>query len=87
MLKDVLKEINNSSGFSKSSIGKTLNISEDMVEDLIAELVRMGYLDEDKGSPTCSTACSSCPYTKNCNTIPIKIYKISKKGEKLLEKI
>ena len=87
MLKDVLREINNSNGFSKSIIGKKLNISEGMVEDLINQLIRMNYLNEDKGSPTCETTCGSCAYAKNCNTTPVKIYKVTEKGKLLLKNI
>ncbi len=87
MLKDVLKEINDSPGFSKSSISKNLNTSKEVVEDLIGQLVRMGYIDEDMSSPTCSTACSSCAYARNCSTIPVKMYRVSEKGKKLLKNI
>ncbi len=51
-----------------------------MVEDLINQLIRMNYLNEDKGSPTCETTCGSCAYAKNCNTTPVKIYKVTEKG-------
>lgn len=83
MLKDVLKEINNASVFSITNIGHALNISEDMVNELVHQLVRMGYLIEDMGSPTCETKCSGC-FVSSCNTIPIKMYSVSTKGKSLL---
>lgn len=83
MLKDVLKEINNSKIYSKSAIGKNLNISEEMVEELVNQLVRMGFLKEDLGSPACESKCSGCHIT-SCNVIPIKMFSITEKGKKLL---
>lgn len=83
MLKDVLREISNASVFSISNIASTLNISEDMVAELVSQLVRMGYLIEDHGSPSCETKCSGCSIS-SCNTIPLKMYGISKKGNALL---
>lgn len=85
MLKDVLKEINETKGFSKSTIAKGLNITEGMVDDLINQLIRMGYLNEILGSPHCDTPCKSCAYAKSCNTNPIKMYSVSNKGKELLE--
>ena len=83
MLKDVLREINNASVFSLSKIGASLNISEAMVDELVGQLVRMGYLIEDMGSPTCETKCSGC-FVSSCNTIPLKMYSVSTKGKALL---
>ncbi|TJX14752.1 hypothetical protein E9840_04975 [Tissierella creatinini] len=84
MLKNVLKEINESKIFSKSSIGKNLNISESMVNELANQLIRMGYLSEDLGSPTCQGKCSGCAIS-NCKTIPIKMISITEKGKRVLE--
>lgn len=83
MLKGVLKEISTASVFSIPKIASTLNISEDMVSELVSQLVRMGYLIEDQGSPTCETKCSGCSIS-SCNTIPLKMYGVSKKGKSLL---
>lgn len=86
MLKSILKEVSNTRMFSKSLIANNLNISETMVEDMVNQLVRMGYLKEDSGSPTCDTPCSRCPYSSVCNTTPIKTLYITTKGKKLLGK-
>lgn len=84
MLKDVLKEISKSNIFSKSTISKNLNISELMVEELVNQLIRMGYLEEDLGSPTCESKCSGCHIT-SCNLIPIKMFSVTEKGKNLLK--
>ena len=84
MLKGILKEIYSAEVFSKSNMSKELNISEDMLESGVQQLVRMGYLSEDMGSPTCESKCSSCAYSK-CTTIPIRMFTITDQGKKLLD--
>ncbi|HLR21719.1 MAG TPA: FeoC-like transcriptional regulator [Tissierellaceae bacterium] len=86
MLRNVLEEINKNNGFSKSLISKNLDIPLEMVSDLINQLIRMGYLNEIEGSPNCEVACGSCPYAKSCNINLVKMYKVSDKGNELLEK-
>lgn len=83
MLKEVLKELYKSRAYSKSLIGKNLNISENMVEDIISQLIRMGYVEEDMGSPTCESKCRGCSVS-NCNITPIRMLSITQKGKKLL---
>ena len=57
MLKNVLKEISIAKIFSTSVIAQNLNITEALVEEAIEQLSRMGYIEEDMGSPTCETKC------------------------------
>ena len=80
MLKEVLKEIKDAKVYSKQQISKNLGVSENVLEDMIRTLVRMEYLNEDLGSPTCETKCSGCSIS-SCNTNPIKMLSITKKGE------
>lgn len=86
MLKDVLKEINNSRILNISNIAKKLDINEGLVEELIDQLERMGYIKEDMGSYTCESKCSSCT-ASSCNTIPLKTLSVTTKGENLLKTI
>ena len=86
MLKKLLKEIKEQSGFSKSLISRNLNISLEMVEELINQLIRMDYLKEIESSPDCEIPCGSCPYAKSCNVNLVKMYQVSSKGNQLLEK-
>lgn len=84
MLKNILKEIYTSEVFSKSNISNSLNISEEMLENGIEQLIRMGYLIEEMGSPICESKCNTCAYSK-CKTIPVKMFTVSEKGKNLLE--
>ena len=86
MLKNVLKEIGQTNLYSPLVISRTLNISEEMVEEAVSQLIRMGYIIEDESSPTCETSCSKCPYSTSCNTVTVKTYSISAKGNILLKK-
>lgn len=85
MLKEVLRLMDESGALLKSKMARDLNISENILEDLIEQLIRMKYLQEDLGSPTCETKCSGCSLS-SCNTTPVKMYKISQKGKDLLKK-
>ncbi len=84
MLKKVLKEIKDAKVLSLADIAQSLNTSEAMVQGAIDQLDRMGYIDEDMGSPTCETKCSGCTLS-SCNTIPLKTVTITDKGYKLLD--
>ena len=86
MLKEVLREINNSDYISKNNIAIKLNKSEDLIEDAFSQLIRMGYIEEDNSSNGCNLQCSSCPYANSCNTPLVKSITITKKGEKLLQR-
>lgn len=83
MLKDVLREVYEAKLFSKSSIGKNLNISEAMVDEIVSQLIRLGYISEDMGSPTCNSKCAGCSVS-SCNTNPIKMISVTEKGKKIL---
>ncbi|NLY45775.1 MAG: hypothetical protein GX053_07270 [Tissierella sp.] len=84
MLKNILKEINTAEIFSKPNISKNLNISEEMLESGVEQLVRMGYLMEEMGSPVCESKCKSCAFSR-CSTIPIRMFTITDKGKELIQ--
>ena len=85
MLKDILQLINETNLYSDTFISKKFNITRDMANDMVESLIRMGYLIEDLGSPTCETSCSGCAYARSCNTTPVKTFTISSKGRNLLK--
>lgn len=83
MLKDILRELNSSGAFSITKIASNLNLTEEMVQDGIKQLIRMEYLKEDLGSPSCGGKCNGCA-AANCKIIPIKTFSITEKGMKLI---
>lgn len=86
MLKDVLREINDSDYISKANIAIKLNKSEDLIEDAFFQLNRMGYIAEESSINSCNLKCGNCPYSNSCNNIPIKSIIITEKGERLLQR-
>lgn len=84
MLLNILKALNESNAFSKSNIANNLNISEEMVDAILKQLISMGYVNEDLGSPTCETSCGRCPYSKMCHKNPLNMYSITEKGKRAL---
>lgn len=84
MLKDILKIIDREGLISKTQIAKELELQFDIIEEGVNQLLRMGYLIEDKTGESCSTFCSSCPFAKTCHKEILKTFKISDKGKKYL---
>ena len=84
MLKETLNIIDKSNLYSDLFISEKLKVSKDMARTLVEDLIRMGYIIEDMSSPSCETSCGNYPYARACNSTPVKTYKVSEKGEKLL---
>lgn len=78
MLTQVLEEIYNAKVFSKVKIASNLNITESSLDQMIEQLVQMGYIKEEMGSPTCETKCIGCSIS--CHVTPIKMLSITQKG-------
>ena len=84
MLKDILKIIHRDGFFSRRMLAQELSLSEEMIDDGINQLVRMGYLLEEETGADCVSICSGCAFAKNCNKEIVKTFKISDKGNKYL---
>lgn len=85
MLKNILKEINDTGLYSSRMISEKMNLPQGMVEDMVEQLKRMEYITEDLGSPSCGMKCSGCAYNR-CYTTPIKTLNITGKGKELINK-
>lgn len=85
MLKEALNLIDQKNFYSDSFISRELNIPENMAHALVEDLIRMGYLVEEMGSPNCETTCGGCPYASSCNSNPVKTFHVSAKGKELLK--
>lgn len=83
MLIDILREINNMKAFSKKALASKLNTSESMVEHLLIQLQRMGYVSEEKlPNDFCNKKCAGCNI--NCSLNIANTLIITDKGKKLL---
>lgn len=80
MLKDILRTINRDGYLSRSLLATELGISEEMIDEGINQLLRMGYIIKEETGESCSTACVNCPFAKTCNKDIITTYKISEKS-------
>ena len=83
MMVDVLKEINNSNAYSKTTLARKLNTDETVIEDIMKRLKKMGYIEEENLNKSCSRMCKTC--SKNCFGKPINIISVTDKGKKLIE--
>ncbi len=89
MIIEILNEMNHSMSFSLSLIAKNLDMDEQVVSHLIEKMIDKNLIIEENlyGPGACSAACGSC--SSSCPVLdskPIKVYTISEKGLKVLEK-
>lgn len=79
MLKNILEIIQREGYISKSMLAAELKMSEDVIEDGLTQLERMGYLEKEETGQGCLSACANCPFAKNCNKEIIQTYKMHPK--------
>ncbi len=84
MLKELLKEIDQSKVYSKKTLANKLDTSENMVNEGLNHLMNMGYIENDIIGGSCNFKCAGCPI-KTCSLNPINALVITDKGKKLLE--
>lgn len=85
MLKDILRFINRDGYISRAMLARELNVSEEMIDEGISQLVRMGYILEEETGEGCSTFCIKCPFAKSCNKGVVKTFQMSDKGKRCLD--
>jgi hypothetical protein len=86
MLEDILKIIRRDGYLSRSKLAKELKVNAGIIDDGIEQLIRMGYLVEEKIGEGCPTSCALCPLAKGCNKEALKTFKLSPKGVNYLER-
>lgn len=79
MLKDILKIVQRDGYISKSMIATELKMPEDLIEDGLNQLQRMGYLIKEETGQGCQTACAGCPFANNCHKDIVQTYKVNAK--------
>lgn len=84
MLKEVLSEFAKGEMNSNSNIGRKLNLSEGMVEQVLKDLAKMGYIQKEES--TCGSKCSSCSCCCSKTSDVINMWKITDKGKVYLKR-
>lgn len=84
MLKELLARIEGDGYFSKSLLARELNMSEEMINEGLAQLLRMGYMKEEESGADCSTSCSGCAFANFCHKEVVKMYQLTDRGRALL---
>ena len=79
MLKDILEIIQREGYISKSMLAAELKVPEGLIEDGLQQLERMGYLEKEETGEGCLSACTNCPFAKNCGKEIIQTYKMHPK--------
>lgn len=93
MLMKILKMLVVNKNYSKRSISKELNISEDMVEQMIVQLKNMGYVgrEDNMGAQACEKpVCSCCSAKGSCggeHNMFMNMLYVTEKGRKAVEKL
>jgi len=64
MLVEVLQLLAREKVFSKAELARRLEVSEEMIEQMLEELVQKGYLKT--ASISCEQSCSTCPMHDVC---------------------
>lgn len=66
MLEQLLKQLQQGRVYSVPGLARQFAVSEGLVEQMLAELVRLGYL---RPVETCNqSACTGCPQHTSCST-------------------
>lgn len=86
MLMKVLKRLVQGGRYSNNIMAKELGIDEGMVEQMLVQLQRLGYIEKEDMA-TCSGGCdcgSSSKKASCCNSsnVNINMWKITEKGRK-----
>lgn len=84
MLQDILRVIQRDGIILRPKIARELNLSEDLVDDGIRELIRMGFIVQEETGSDCAVACAKCPMAQTCLKEVVKTYQISEKGKHYL---
>lgn len=81
MLINLLKAINHHPFSSLEQLGQEMKVSPDLMDDMVANLSKRGYL---KSYEECQSACEHCSLSTNCegHAHP-RIWTLTEKGRQL----
>jgi hypothetical protein len=66
VLEKLLERIERDGIISSAELARGLDVSQELVESMLADLARAGYLSPVDGCP--QGQCSGCPVGRGCNT-------------------
>ncbi|HZJ88896.1 MAG TPA: FeoC-like transcriptional regulator [Sphaerochaeta sp.] len=85
MLKEILAQIYRDGYLAKAALARELDLSEEMIDEGIAQLLRMGYLKEEPSGVDCETTkCTGCAFAAMCGKNPVIFYQVTERGKALL---
>ncbi|GEM_PF-411166 len=68
MLMHLLSQIADGGNLSRSELSRRLNISNDLLEQMLLDLSRMGYI-ESVDDTRATSRCTHCPFSGECASI------------------
>lgn len=85
MLWELMRMIAEGQIHNQVELARQLGVSEGLVEQMLEDLARMGYLTPVEGS--CISQCAACPLAKFCTVgTPTRLWSLTEKGQRAVEK-
>lgn len=82
MLETLLKLLAGGGAHTPESLARELGTSRDMVERMLADLARLGYLEAAGG--TCEARCAGCPSAAVCAVgTPQRVWTLTEKARRM----
>ena len=84
MLRELIRVIAEGQLHSQTELARQLGVSEGLVEQMLEDLARMGYLTPMEGR--CISQCTDCPLASICAAgTPTRVWTLTEKGQKTAE--
>ncbi|MDH7490073.1 MAG: HTH domain-containing protein [Anaerolineae bacterium] len=81
MLEKLLKRLADGGAHTPESLARELGVSRDMVERMLADLERLGYLEAAGGA--CESKCAGCPSAAVCAVgTPQRVWALTDKARR-----
>ncbi|HIC92750.1 MAG TPA: winged helix-turn-helix transcriptional regulator [Anaerolineae bacterium] len=79
MLKELLQLVARGGTRTRAELARELGVSEGLVEQMLEDLARMGYLKPVEGG--CASQCAACPLARTCAAgTPTRVWALTEKG-------
>lgn len=66
MLYKIIKMLADEHTYSIAEIADNLNISSDLMDSMLRDLARMGYIKDTSPAKTCTDGCNGCSVSPTC---------------------